>query len=385
MIPSQRHRFEIPDEVAYLNCSYMAPQMKAVSEAGIDGLRRKATPWRIAARDFFSEASEARRLFAELIGARAADVAIVPSASYGIAVAAANLPVQKGDRIVLLEDQFPSNVYSWLELGKAKGAEVVTIARPQDHDWTRALLRGLDDRTAVVAIPHVHWTDGTRVDLERISAACRGAHAALVLDATQSLGALPFSVQEVRPDFLVAAGYKWLLGPYGLAFMYVSEHYQNARPIEHNWIARKNSEDFAGLVNYRDEFQGGAIRFDVGERSNFTLLPMAITALKQIHQWTVPGIAETLAALTGELARGARQLRLRVAPEPSQSPHLIGLGFPNQIPDNLLQKLAENRIYVSVRGSSMRVSPHLYNTIEDVQRLLDVLETIVKEPASPAL
>lgn len=385
MIPSQRHLFEIPDEIAYLNCAYMAPQMKAVSAAGVEGLKRKANPWRISAQDFFSEAAEARRLFAELIGASAADVAIVPSASYGIAVAAANVPAVAGDRILLLEDQFPSNVYAWLELARSAGAEVVTVARPPDMDWTNALLREVDEKTAVVAIPHVHWTDGTRVDLEAVGAACRDVDAALVLDATQSVGALPFSVQAVQPDFLIAAAYKWLLGPYGLAFMYVSERFQDSQPIEHNWITRKNSEDFSGLVRYTDEFQEGAVRFDVGQRSNFTLLPMAIAALKQVHRWTVADIAGTLTALTTELAHGATELGLRVAPESHRSPHLIGLGFPGRMPDRLLQELADNHIYVSIRGTSMRVSPHVYNTLKDVRRLLEVLENIVRTPAARAL
>jgi selenocysteine lyase/cysteine desulfurase len=189
---------------------------------------------------------------------------------------------------------------------------------------------------------------------------------------------MPFSVSAVQPDFLVAAAYKWLLGPYGLAFLYVRERFQDSRPIEHNWITRRNSEDFSGLVSYNDEFQEGAVRFDMGERSNFTLLPMAIAALEQIHRWTVPEIASTVAALTGALADGARELGLEVAPEPCRCPHLIGLRFPDRLPHDLVQELANKHIHVSLRGRSIRVSPHVYNTMGDVQRLLEVLERRVR-------
>ena len=376
MIPTQRHLFDIPPDVAYLNCAYMAPQLDAVSRAGIDGLKRKASPWRITAEDFFSEAATAREMFAELIGAQATDVAIIPSVSYGIAVAAANLPVAEGERILLLEDQFPSNVYAWLELARRTGADVVTVARPPGDDWATAIVGALDERTRVVAIPQVHWTDGTRVDLARVSSACREHDAALVLDSTQSLGAVPFSVAEVRPDFLVSAAYKWLLGPYGLAFMYVTERRQRGQPIEHNWLTRAHSEDFSGLCRYTERFQPGAIRFDVGQRSSFTLLPMAIAALRQIQAWTVAGIETSVGKLTEELVRGVQALGLHVASEHSRSPHLIGIGFQGGVPPTLMQELGSRSVFVSLRGNSMRVSPHVYNTPADIQRLLEALEIL---------
>ena len=209
--------------------------------------------------------------------------------------------------------------------------------------------------------------------MAKLSHGCRQVQAALVIDATQSLGALPFSVPEVQPDFLVAASYKWLLGPYSLGFIYVNPIYQDGTPLEHNWIHRKNSEDFAGLVNYRDDFQAGARRFDVGERSNFALMPMANTALKQILAWQVPEIAATLSALTEEIAQRATALGLNVAPAQLRAGHLLGIRFPEGVPDGLIDRLAQNKIFVSVRGNSIRISPHLYNTEEDIDKLFSVL------------
>jgi selenocysteine lyase/cysteine desulfurase len=376
MIPNQRHLFDIPGDVAYFNCGYMSPLMTKVRDAGRVGIDRKYHPWELSPPDFFSESERARDLFAGLIGAEAGDIAIVPAASYGVGVAAANLPLQPGQRIVLLADQFPSNVYPWRELAAEHGGEVVTVSRPGSGDWAEAILAVLDERVAVVALPHVHWTDGSLIDLERVGERARQVDAALVLDLTQSLGALPFDVKTVQPDFMVCATYKWLLGPYSLGFLYAAPKYHGGRPLEHGWITREDSEDFSALLNYKDGFQPGARRFDMGERANFALMPMAITALEQILEWTPAAIQATLASLNHDVAERASSLGLTSAPAEKRAGHFLGLRFPGGIPDGLAARLAEEKIFVSVRGDSMRVTPHLFNTSGDVDRLMSVLETL---------
>ena len=256
--------FDIPEDVAYLNCAYISPLLNSVRDVGIASSGRKSHPWEILPRDFFSDAEQSRALFAELIGATADDIALVPAASYGTATAARNLQVGPGERILVLHDQFPSNVYPWRELAKERGGTIITLPHPEDDDWTRAILEVLDERVAIAALPHVHWTDGALIDLERVASRCREVGAALVIDGTQSVGALPFDVNAIQPDFLVSASYKWLLGPYGSGYLYVAPKWQNGVPIEHNWIDREGSEDFSNLVEYRDSYQPGARRFDVG-------------------------------------------------------------------------------------------------------------------------
>ncbi len=373
ILGSQRGLFEIPDDVAYLNCAYMSPQLRAVKEVGERAVARKSRPWEITPQDFFEDSETARRLFAEIIGGEADGVAIIPSVSYGMAVAATNVPVETGQSILVLDQQFPSNVYPWRELAKRVGAELITVPRPADHDWTSAILEYLDESTAVVAVPNCHWTDGSFVDLRRVGERAREVGAALVVDAIQSLGAYPFDVSEVRPDFLVAGSYKWLLGPYGIGFMYVGEGYREGDPIEHNWINRRGSEDFSRLVQYEDAFQPGARRFDVGERSNFILLPMANEALRQILAWSVDNIAETLKALTARIGDEARGLDIKVVPAERRAGHIIGLEIGPEAPKDLAARLARESVFVSVRGRSLRVSPHLYNTGRDIERLFDSL------------
>jgi selenocysteine lyase/cysteine desulfurase len=377
MIPCQRHLFDLPEEVAYLNCAYMSPLLRSAVAAGAAALARKGRPWTISPDDFFADSERARGLFARLLGATADDVAIVPAASYGLAVAAANLAVPPGARILLLAEQFPSNVYVWRELAEQHGAEVLTIARPADDDWTAAVLARLDERVAIAALPHCHWTDGGLLDLAAIGRRCREAGTALVLDVTQSLGALPLDLAAVAPDFLVCPGYKWLLGPYSLGYLYVAPQHRDGRPLEHNWIAREASEDFARLVDYRERYQPGARRFDVGERSNFALLPASIVALEQLLAWGVEAIAATLAARTRALADRATSLGLRALAAERRAGHFLGLRFPRGVPPGLAQRLAAQQVHVSLRGDSLRVTPHLYNHDRDADRLLAVLEALV--------
>jgi selenocysteine lyase/cysteine desulfurase len=372
-LPNQRHLFDIPDEIAYLNCAYMSPLLRTAREAGEAALARKSTPWRIRSSDFFAESEAARRLFADLISSEPDGIAITPSASYGISLAAANLPVGPGQRIVLLEDQFPSNVYPWMDLASRGGGSIDVVARPPDFDWTRVLLERIDERTAVVAVPHYHWTDGSLVDLERVSERARAVGAALVVDATQSLGAAPLNLERVRPDFLAAAAYKWLLGPYSVGFLYAAPERRGGRPLEFNWITREGSEDFSALVHYQDDFQPGARRFDMGERSNFALMPAALAALEQIRAWKIEEIAATLAELCSHIQRHALELGLVTPPAAYCAPHFVGLRSLSALPSGLPERLESAHIFVSVRGNSIRISPHLYNTREEVDRLFALL------------
>ena len=321
MLTCQRDLFFLPDDVHYLNCAYMSPLARRVEEAGIAGMRRKRVPSAITAADFFTDSERARRDFARLVNAAdPARVAIIPAASYGIAVAARNLRCRRGQNVVIAHQQFPGNVYAWRALARREGLELRTVAVRDDEPrrartWNERLLEAIDPGTAAVAIGHVHWTDGTRFDLERIGARARECGAALVIDGTQSVGALPFDVERLQPDALVCAAYKWLLGPYSIGLAYFGPRFDGGVPLEETWIARQGSEDFRALVDYRDEYLPGALRYDVGERSNFILLPMVIAALEQLLEWGVGEIQAYCRALPAELLRAALTLHVAVEDE----------------------------------------------------------------------
>ncbi|HEX5880732.1 MAG TPA: aminotransferase class V-fold PLP-dependent enzyme [Actinomycetota bacterium] len=371
-LPVQRELFDIPSDVAYFNCASLAPTLRASREAAEAALARRARPWRISSDDWFSGAEERRALFARLAGVDPDGVALVPATSYGLAVAAANLPAGPGRRVLVLADDFPSNRYTWQRFAGRTGAALVTVERRDGRTWGEAVLEELDERTAVVAVLATHWTDGGSVDLVAIGERARQAGAALVVDASQALGAAPLDLAAVQPDYLVTVGYKWLLGPFALGYLYVAERHRDGVPLEENWISRLGSEDFGALVDYQDRYQPGARRFDIGQRSHFETTPMAVAALRQLLDWEVERVAATLGQVTGRIQREVAAIGLRLT-SGDRVPHMLGIAFPDEARGAVAAALAGAGVFAGVRGSSLRVSPHLWTTDQDVERLVGAL------------
>jgi selenocysteine lyase/cysteine desulfurase len=370
-----RAAFNVPEDVAYFNTANLAPQLRSVRAAGEAALERRGSPWTIAAEDWFSDAERLRGLFARIVGADAEGIALVPATSYGFAVAARNLELARGRRVVVLADEYPSGIYTWRAAVRRTGAELFTVSRAPEQTWTDAVLDALDERVAVVSVPNVHWTDGALLDLPAIAARTHELGARLVIDGSQSIGALPLDVRELRPDFVVTVGYKWLLGPFSVGYLYVADEHRQGRPLEENWILRAGSEDFARLVDYRDEYQPGARRFDVGERTKFELLPMAIAALEQLLEWGIDTVADTLSGVTEEIATRSADLGLEPLPAPQRGPHMLGIRLPERASAPVLAALKAANCFAAVRGASLRISPHLHVTQGDLERLFDGLET----------
>jgi len=370
----QRDLFEIPEGVSFLNCANLSPQLRAVTTAGLAAVRRKIEPWTTRSGDWFSTPEALRTTAAELFGTESDGVALVPAASYGIAIAAANVPMRSGQNVVLLSEQFPSNVYAWRERAAESGATIRTVQKDTMDDWTDAVIDAIDEDTAVVAVPNCHWTDGALLDLVRVGERTRAVGAALVVDASQSFGAYPLSVDDVKPDFLVSVGYKWQLGPYGLGYLYVAPRWRDeGRPLEQSWLTRAGAEDFAGLVDYVDDYRHGARRFDMGGYPQFVLAPMALAALSQIREWRVDRIQVTLRRWTDELAQRVKAPGLTLLEADRRVGHILGIRFPAGIPSALSERLAADSVVVSIRGGTIRVAPHLYNRDADADRLLSVL------------
>ena len=300
----------------------------------------------------------------------------MPAASYGLSTAARNLAPDAKSEILVLAEQFPSNVYVWRDLAAAHGARMRTVSRTDDQSWTEAMLAAISPATSIVACPQIHWADGGALDLAAISQAARRQGAALVLDLTQSLGVMPFDLQAIQPDFAVAAAYKWLLGPYAMGFLYVALHHQDGEPLEQNWIVRDKAEDFARLVDYADAHAAGARRFDMGERSNFQLVPAASASLDAMLDWGADALSRTLGANTRALADHLAPLGLR-ADVPDRAAHYLCLSLPDSAPTDLVSALAAHKIYVSQRGNRLRITPHIYNDETDFHRFASVLEGLL--------
>ena len=389
----RRELFSLPAGLHYLNCAYMAPLPVVAQEAGLAGIRAKANPSAITARDFFDESDRARALFGQLIGGDTGRVAIIPSVSYAVATAARNCPTKAGQNVVVLDEQFPSNVLAWQRLCRERELELRTVRAPASRNrgeaWNAELLTAIDAATAVVALPPAHWTDGTRFDLEAVGRRTRETGALFFIDGTQSIGAAAFDVSRVNADAVACAGYKWLLGPYSVGLAWYGPRFDDGVPLEEGWIARERSEDFRRLVDYPAAYQPGAVRYDVGERSNFILIPMLNAALEVVLDLGPERIQRYCAAITRVAVEEARALGFSVEDAAWRSAHLFGLRAPEGVDlDGLRATLADRNVHVSLRGSAVRVAPHVYNDVADLGALVDALRAAVSgagtAPASPS-
>lgn len=379
MLALQRHLFTLDEDVHYLNCAYMSPVSKQVEAAGREGIAQKRTPSSIQPDDFFETADAIRARFGRLVHAPANSIAIIPAVSYGIATVAKNTRLEKGDNVIVVSEQFPSNIYSWKRRVTEQGAELRIIEPPdvlkqRGQLWNARILEAIDERTRVVSMAPVHWADGTLFDLPAIGERAREVDAALIVDGTQSVGALPFDCRHIQPDALICAAYKWLLAPYGIGVAYFGPRYADAIPIEEAWINRKGSEQFGGLVEYQDRYQAGAVRFDMGGRSNFIMLPMLYTALGHLEDWGVEAIASYCVHLTAPFLDEMKDLGYWMEESAWRASHLFGVRVRGGTAmERLVNAIQDANIYVSVRGNAVRISPHVYNDSRDMAALLEVL------------
>lgn len=377
-LTAKKSHFSIPEEVSYLNCAYMSPLSNEVVAAGRKGLVQKARPYQITSKDFFEPVEQLKVEFAKLIGAKNHQrVVVVPSASYGFATVAKNLEIKPGENLVVLEQQFPSNAYIWQRLCREQSLELRVISPPEtnrDGAWSEKILEAIDEKTALVSIGILHWADGTVFDIQAIRARTNSVGARFILDGTQAIGAFPFNIDTVQPDALICAGYKWLMGPYSIGLAYFGPEFDEGLPLEENWINRIKSDDFQAQVGYQQEYRPFSTRFDMGEKSNFILVPMLQTAIAQVREWGVERIQHYCRTICADELARLQSLGFEMAETPYRAGHLFGLrppaGFNFKVVDHVLK---ENKVYISYRGSVIRVSPHVYNTSQDLEKLSDCL------------
>jgi selenocysteine lyase/cysteine desulfurase len=343
-------------------------------------VRVKAAPWDMTIASYYDEVERARELAASFIDAEADDIALVPATSYGIAVAAANVPVPAGSVILMMDNEHTSHRYAWYEVAAKKGACVVTVKPRRGEPWAAAIVAAIRMSQAPVSVvvgTIVHWFEGMAVDIEAVSAAARAAGASLVMDGTQWVGAVPFDVSRVRPDFLAFATYKFLLGPYRLAFLYADKTRQrDGRPIEfHSWN-RKGGERPDFYLETMPDYQSGARRFDMGERSDFAVLPMAIDAMELLRSWGVSAVHERLLSLNRLIWKQAEARGLTGPDAEMRAGHIAVVELGDRYRDDLASRLRERGAHVTVRGTKMRITPYVYNNEDDIVRFFDILDAV---------
>jgi len=377
MLPSQRASFDIPRDICYLNAASYSPLPIRTLEAGRAAVGRKGRPWTVEASFLNTQYERARTAAARLVQADPSDVALIPSISYGVATAAKLFTPGRGTRVIVLENDHSSPVLEWRARAEAQGFSVETIKQPDNADWTSAVLESIERSGAppvsLASISSVHWSDGGLIDVDKVGAALKQRDAAFLIDATQSAGVLALDVGHLDPDFVIFPTYKWLVGPYGRAFLYVAKRHQKGIPLEQTAGARRNVRA-ENAVYFTDlEYVPDARRFDMGERDFFISLEMASIGMEMMADWGADAIKQRLAMLTERIATGVRDLGIRV-PEPHlRAPHILSLAFAGGMPAGLVEGLASDGVYVAPRLGRMRVSPHVYNDEADADRFVEVL------------
>ncbi len=383
MIACQRSRFSLPDDLYYLNCASRAPMPHATMEAGRAALERQAVPRSLGPGEYFSRSEQLRENIACLVDTSCDRVAFSPAVSYGVAIAANNWPIRKGQTVVAPEAEFPSDVYGWIAACQRHGGVLRTVPRPRSPAdiaarWSEAIMEAIDVNTAVVNLSTVHWTDGLAFDVDAIVRRAREFDTLVVIDGTQSLGAKAFSFDATSPDLLLCSSYKWLFGPYQIGFAVLGDRLLETEPFEHHWSNREGSADVTG-TEYRHQFRDGARRFDVGAHANDQPISMLDTSIDMVREWGTEPVTEYVANLMEPLENYLRESPY-IALEPSERcRHILGMRAADApLMARAFAALAERNVRVSLRGDCLRVSPHVYNRAEDIAALLDGLKDAAK-------
>ena len=383
MLPCQRALFDIPPDVCYLNAASYSPLPLQTLEAGRAAVGRKGRPWLIDNEFAQHQHERTRTAAAALINAAPEDVALISSVGYGVATAAKSFAVPAGARVLVLEDDHSSAVLEWISRAGEGAFTVETIRRRDDGDWTAAVLEAIERPRAapiaIASISSVHWCDGGTVDLHRVAPALRARGAALLVDATHSVGVLDLDVQALDPDFVAFPTYKWLIGPYGRAFLYVAKRHQGGVPLEQTSYGRRAVRAEQDVYFTDTNYVANARRFDMGERDHFISMEMAAIGMEMVARWGATAIVERLAMLTARLAAGLRDVGVSIPGARVRAPHVLSLGFPKGMPPQLIARLAAESVYVAPRLGRLRISPHVYNDEADIDRFVAVFRSIVAQ------
>ena len=380
MLECQRALFDMPRNVCWLNAAAYNPLPVAAQTAAEQGVARKIRPWELEADNAQHQFERARTAAARLIGADPDDIALISSVSYGVATAGRVLPLERGTRVLLLQDDHTSPALEWMARSESRNAILEIVTRPPDGDWTAAVLAAVARAAppvSIVSVSSVHWSDGGVIDLGQIAPVLRQHGAHLVVDATHGAGVMPIDVHELNPDFLVFPTYKWILGPYGRAFLYVAKRWQSGMPLEQTGAGRRAVDSESAPYIRDSRYVPNARRFDMGERDHFITMEMALIGMELMADWGNRAVTELLRMLTGRLADALRDTGALIPADRVRAPHVLSLGFPDGMPSGLVERLARENVYVSRRLGRLRVSPHVYNDETDVDRFIEVFRRAV--------
>ena len=375
-MPDYRAAFYDFEDWIYLDAANHGPMPRASVKAAQEALELKKFPHRLTNDFYFDLPDQVRNLLAQLIAAQPDEIALTNGASDGTKAVSVSLGLQPGDEIVIVEGEFPSNYYTWRNW-ESRG---VTVHRASPRGRFLAaedILAELSARTRLVTLSWVHFSNGNRVDIARIGQECHRVGAALLVDGSQAVGAIPFRVAELECDFLTCCGYKWLLSPYGTGFFWVRRDWIERLPVrEVYWQAIEGARNFNTLPGEDWKLAPGARRWDSAETANFFNLSAMKASLEFLLRVGVETIYRHSRALLDYLLGHLPRDRCVMASPKEPDRRGTFLSVCARSPEKtqaLWQKLQQQKIYVSLRENGLRIGPHLYNVERDIDRLLTVL------------
>lgn len=380
----QKHLFTLDPSIHYLNCARRGPLLKSAEEIGIQSIIRDRNPDQIKTEDFFNVQKEVRGLFAGIVNCNASQVALLPSTSYGFASVLNNVKAKPKGNAIIVKGEFPSGYFA-LERWADRNANSLKVIEPSAElkrvgkDWNQRILSAIDQNTSVVLLSAIHWMSGVKFDIEAIGKRCSEFGSIFIVDGTQAVGAMPLDVEACKIDALICAGYKWLFGPYSTALGYFGRYFDQGEPIEESWMNRTNSDRFSELTDYDEAYHLDAARYNVGQTSNFILMPMLREGLKQIQNWTPEAIQDYCADLTKPLKAYVDQIGGIYEEVEYFADHLFSFHLPDSIDQETLKsQLVDDKISISVRGESIRISINVFNDQADIVALMASIDRTIK-------
>jgi len=372
----RRREFPWTSETVYLNNASVGP-LPERTRAVLDAFNhRRAAPFQLPDRDLMITMAESRRLAAQLIGAEPEEIALTINTGFGLSLAARALPLKPGEIVLASDKEFPANVYPWMLL-KDSGV-TLELARTTAEGWPdeeHLLERLRDPRVRVLAVSLVQFSNGYTIDLARLSAATRATGTFLVVDAIQGIGQIPVDVRATPLDILACGAQKWLLSPWGSGFMYVRrELIRELRPTMTGWMAYEGTDDFSRLTQYNDSLRGDARRFEMITLpyQDFAGMNASLGLLLSLG---IPQIQRHVTSLHQPVLAWASRSGARVVSPRGER----GSGIMCVAPANVgeaFRALKAARIICSLREGAIRLSPHAYNSQTDMERVVEVLESL---------
>lgn len=371
-VEKYRREFPVTNSYIYLDHAGHSPACKRVYDAII-----KCVDKLMESGDYTVNVRETKKAFAKLVNAKVDEIAVITNTTIGLNTIVNMLEIKSGMNIVTNDLEYPSNVYPWLKM-KNRGIEVRYVKNVDGKIPIEAYEKTIDDNTLAVAVSHVTWTNGFKHNLKELSEIAHKHGAYLIVDAIQSAGAVKINVKEMDIDFMSCGTYKWLLGPTGAGYLYIKEEYiDKFTPPYVGYIGVKYREDPLEFNLYKLEWKETAEKFELGTMSHLSFAG-AQAAIELILEVGIGNIEERIMKLTRYLIEKLldKGFKLQSPTDDEERGGIVNFKLENG--NEICKKLRKENIITSFRAGGLRVSPHFYNTEEEIDQLLEKIEKLTK-------